>query len=224
MPSKGCLPTAQPRCPLPLPCLHSHHHDPGPRRTSVHLDVSLSRRKLAQCHWHQQGDAEFYKLMISPTEITCNFLPTNTALPQGAARPQVLAMFLLHVMETQSYWHRNATHRDFKEMHLYIHGNTTLYIKHKVQLNYASFTAIVFIEWKHSGGQAIQTPFNTYIFHRSVTPRCTAQLTFGQSCWKSCEIILKIWKTSPDRHSDSAMTGDRQIVRQRNNPATSCDL
>lgn len=113
---------------------------------------------------------------------------------------------------------------DFSEIHLYIHGNTALYIKYKVQLNYTKFSAIVFIKWKHSGGQAIQMLFNTYIFHCSVILRCTAQLTFGQSCWKSCEIILKSKKTSPDRHWDRAVMGDRHTARQRNNSATSCNL
>ena len=35
---------------------------------------------------------------------------------------------------------------EFNEIHLYIHGNTALYIKYKVQLNYTTFTAIVFIK------------------------------------------------------------------------------
>lgn len=35
---------------------------------------------------------------------------------------------------------------DLDGTHLYIHSNTTLHIKYKVQLNYTKFTAIVFIK------------------------------------------------------------------------------
>lgn len=102
------------------------------------------------------------------------------------------------------------------DLHLDIQSNTAPHIKHKAQLNYAEFTAIIFIKWQHSSGQAIQMLLHTYISHCSLILCGTAPLAFGHSCWKSCEMILKkMWKTSPDRHWDGAVTGDRQLVRQK---------
>lgn len=109
------------------------------------------------------------------------------------------------------------------DLHLYIHSSTAPPIKHKAQLNYAEFTAIVFITWKHSAGQAVQMLLHTYISHGSLILRGTAQLTFGHSCWKSCEMILKMWKTRPDSTGMVQWWGTDSF-RDSNNPSTLCSL
>lgn len=109
------------------------------------------------------------------------------------------------------------------DLHLYIHSSTGPPIKHKAQLNYTEFTAIVFITWKHSAGQAVQMLLHPYISHGSLILRGTAQLTFGHWCWKSCEMILKMWKTRPDSTGMVQWWGT-DGYRDRNNPSTLCSL